>query len=73
MTPVEFRFLTPTGNPISNALIEIPLTKGVIEDLYPGVVMLRLITVTTDQMGLVIVATPEALTLVNQRKAVSPA
>lgn len=55
MTPVEFRFLTPTGNPISNALIEIQLTKGVIEDLYPGVVMPRLITVTTDNEGSVVV------------------
>lgn len=51
MTPVEFHFITPTGVPIVNAAIEIQISQAGYDAITPGIMMPRLLTVTSDAFG----------------------
>lgn len=55
MTPVDFLFLTPTGEPIANTAIEIQLSTPTFDVVTSGVLMPRPILATTDANGHVIV------------------
>jgi len=50
-TPVEFYFVTPTGEPISNALVEVQPAKSGYSGEVNGVVMPRHVEAITDANG----------------------
>ena len=54
-TNVDFVFLTPTGVPIANALVEIQLVRSSFDDELSGVLMPRLVEVRTNEVGKVLV------------------
>ena len=51
MTPVLFHFVTPKGEPLANALVEVQLSKTAFDTVVSGVVMPRLVEGTTDADG----------------------
>lgn len=51
MTPVEFQFVSPIGEPVANAEVEIQLSKAGYDEDADGIVMPRPIVVTTDENG----------------------
>jgi len=55
MTPVEFHFVLPTGEPLANMAAEIQLAYSTYSDLTDGVAMPRPIKVITDVDGKVTV------------------
>lgn len=55
MTPVEFHFITPSGDPIVGATVEIQLAKSSADAEDNGILMPRLITAITERDGKVTV------------------
>jgi len=51
MTPVQFRFITPTGEPVANTAVQIQLSRSGFDDEATGIVMPRLVVVNTDEDG----------------------
>jgi Collagen triple helix repeat (20 copies) len=51
MTPVLFHFVTPTGSPVANTVIEIQLSRSAFDAEDSGVLLPRLVTATTDVDG----------------------
>lgn len=51
MTPVQFRFITPTGDPVANTAVQIQLSRSGFDDVETGIVMPRLVVVNTDEDG----------------------
>jgi hypothetical protein len=51
MTPVDFTFLTPDGKPVALASVEIQLLQAGYDAQETGVIMPRVVAVTTDEAG----------------------
>lgn len=51
MTPVLFHFVTPKGEPLANALVEVQLSRAAFDIETSGVLMPRLVEGTTDLAG----------------------
>lgn len=51
MTPVDFHFVTPEGNPFVNAAVEIQLSRATFDETISGIVMPRPLQATTDEDG----------------------
>lgn len=56
MTPVDFYFVTPSGQPVSGATVEIQLDKSSSDAQDNGILMPRMITAVTDATGKVTVS-----------------
>lgn len=51
MTPVEFHFVLPTGEPFANSAVEIQLARSSHSEALDGITVPRLIKATTDVEG----------------------
>ena len=51
MTPIEYHFLAPNGDPIANTDVEFILLEPTFDPQEPGILLPRVVVVTTNEFG----------------------